>query len=65
MEKLRQMMLSGGGGVGGGVSTSEMESLKEKLQISEGLMAEMTKSWEEKLKETERLHRVSWSIVYY
>ena len=53
-------MLSGGGGGGvGGVSTAEMESLKEKLQISEGLMAEMTKSWEEKLRETERLHRVS------
>ncbi|XP_019849545.1 PREDICTED: kinesin-like protein KIF13B [Amphimedon queenslandica] len=57
VEKLRQMMLLGGGGGGGGVSTAEMESLKEKLQISEGLMAEMTKSWEERLRETERLHR--------
>ena len=45
-----------GGGLGS--NSTEMASLTEKLRISESLMAEMTKSWEEKLRETEKLHRV-------
>lgn len=52
VEKLRQMMM-------GGNSSGEMDALREKLSISESLMAEMTKSWEERLRETERLHHVS------
>ena len=45
-----------GGGLGS--NSAEMASLTEKLRISESLMAEMTKSWEDKLRETEKLHRV-------
>ena len=45
-----------GGGLGS--NSTEMASLTEKLRISESLMAEMTKSWEDKLRETEKLHRV-------
>ena len=33
--------------------------LKERLQESEKLMTEMSKTWEEKLQETERIHSVS------
>ncbi len=45
----------GGGGVGGG-SPSDIKELSEKLRISESLMGEMTKSWEQKLQDTERIH---------
>ena len=33
--------------------------LKERLEESEKLMKEMTKTWEEKLNETEKIHTVS------
>ncbi len=36
--------------------------LRERLQESEKLMKEMSKTWEEKLKETERIHLVCFSI---
>ena len=66
MEKLRQMLeMSGGTGVGeegaaagGGVATREMNDLKEKLRISESLMQEMTMTWEQKVKATEKIHQV-------
>jgi kinesin family protein 13 len=48
-------MESGGGGVN---NSKEMEDMKERLRISETLMSEMTKTWEEKLRETEKLHHV-------
>jgi kinesin family protein 13 len=56
VEKLRLMLMeSGGGGVN---NSKEMEDMKERLRISETLMSEMTKTWEEKLRETEKLHHV-------
>ena len=59
VEKLRAMLGSGGGGAGGeGVSGKEMAALQEKLKISESLMGELTKSWEQKLADTERIHQV-------
>lgn len=33
--------------------------LKERLEESEKLIKEMTKTWEEKLAETEKIHQVS------
>lgn len=58
VEKLRQALLSGGGGVGGGgASGGELSELQEKLRISEGLMSDMTKTWEQKLQETESIHQ--------
>ena len=52
------MIGSDGPGVGGiGMNSKEIESMKDKLKISEVLMAEMTKSWEQKLQETERIHQ--------
>lgn len=58
VEKLRSMIGSGGGGLGGGgASTKEIQDMKEKLRISEVLMGELTKSWEQKLKDTERIHQ--------
>ena len=57
MEKLRGLIGGGGGGGGGsGVNTKEISELQERLKISEGLMTEMSKSWEQKLAETERIH---------
>ena len=38
------------------VDSKAISELREKLSISESLMSEMTKSWEEKLRETERVH---------
>lgn len=58
VEKLRSMI--GGGAVGEGgvpVDRKAIAELKEKLSISESLMAEMTRSWEDKLRETERVHQ--------
>ena len=59
MEKLRAMLMSGGGIDSlGGSNSKEMNELQERLRISESLMAEMTRSWEDKLRETERIHQV-------
>lgn len=35
-------------------------ALEERLEESEKLMKEMTKTWEEKLKETEKIHKVNF-----
>ena len=60
VERLRLMTM--GGGEGGGISAKELSELKEKLRISEDLMSEMSKSWEQKLLETQRIHQV-WLVV--
>ncbi len=54
------MLTDGGGGVAGGppIRTKEMDELRERLRISEHLMDDMSKTWEEKLQETERIHKV-------
>ena len=59
------MMVGGSGGGGGdGISSKELAALKEKLKISEDLMAEMSKSWEQKLLETQRIHQVPCTHVH-
>ena len=57
MEKLRGMIGLGGPGEGGAVNPKDIKELTEKLRISESLMTEMTKSWEQKLLDTERIHQ--------
>lgn len=58
MEKLRGMIGTGGvGGIGGGGNPSDIKDLSEKLRISESLMGEMTKTWEQRLQDTERIHQ--------
>ena len=69
VEKLRQMLMEQGGGGGGGggpsdtsanpVDSQDVVMLREKLSISENLMEEMSKTWEQKLVESEKLHEVS------
>ena len=52
----------GGGPLGTAANPSggqDVEMLKEKLTISENLMQEMSKTWEQKLAESEKLHEVS------
>ena len=58
VEKLRSMIGVGGpgGGGGGGHDIKEVKDLSEKLRISESLMSEMTKSWEQRLQDTQRIH---------
>ena len=54
-------MLAGGlaaDSTGAGVNSKEINELREKLMISENLMTEMTKSWEQRLQETARIHQV-------
>ena len=63
VERLRQLMVGGSGGGGDGISSKELAALKEKLKISEDLMAEMSKSWEQKLLETQRIHQVPCTHV--
>ena len=55
VEKLRSMI--GGGADGTPADAKAISDLKEKLSISESLMAEMTRSWEDRLRETERIHQ--------
>ena len=72
VEKLRQMLeISGGAGAGGegagagglgSSSTREMTELQEKLRISESLMQEMTMTWEQRVKATERIHQVCTTV---
>ena len=66
VEKLRALIGGGGGGGGGGgaggggmggASTKEINELQDRLRISEGLMSEMTKTWEQRLLDTERIHQ--------
>ena len=60
------MLKDGGGsvpGVSGGLKTKEFDELQERLRISESLMTEMSKTWEERLLETERIHQVRIASV--
>lgn len=57
------MLLESGGVIDGSINSKEMTELRERLRISESLMTEMTKSWEEKLRETERLHQVRTEYI--
>jgi len=62
VEKLRQLLKDQGGPSGTAsnpVDSQDVVMLKEKLSISENLMQEMSKTWEQKLIESERLHKVS------
>lgn len=59
VEKLRRLIGGGSGGGGGSsapVNTKEIQELQDRLLISEGLMTEMSKTWEQRLAETERIH---------
>lgn len=47
----------GGGADGAPADAKAISDLREKLSISESLMSEMTRSWEDKLRETERIHQ--------
>ena len=38
--------------------STQSDDLIDKLEVSEKLMKEMSKTWEEKLHETERVHQV-------
>lgn len=62
VEKLRQMLGLGGdgGGTGGVANSRDLANLQEKLRISEGLMQEMTMSWEQKLQAADRIHQVPY-----
>lgn len=57
VEKLRNMIGVGGPGGGGGQDSKGIKELAEKLRISESLMSEMTKSWEQRLQDTQRIHQ--------
>jgi len=41
------------------IKSLKSDDLRERLEESEKLMNEMEKTWEDKLKETERIHMVS------
>ena len=63
VEKLRQMLTGQGLGVEGVSMNSvtkakEIAELQEKLRINEAFLREMGKTWEQKLAETERIHKV-------
>ncbi len=51
-------LTGGGGGEGGGVSPKELLALQEKLQLSENLISDLSKTWEQKLAEATRAHLV-------
>lgn len=63
VEKLRQMLTGQGLGAEGASMNSvakakEIAELQEKLRINEAFLREMGKTWEQKLAETERIHKV-------
>jgi len=63
VEKLRLMLkeqagLGPTGAASGPVNDREVADLMEKLSVSENLMQEMSKTWEQKLAESEKLHQV-------
>lgn len=62
VEKLRQLLKDQGGPSGTAsdpAGSQDIAMLREKLSISENLMQEMSKTWEQKLAESEKLHQVS------
>ena len=63
VEKLRQLLAGQGLGMGDTALSSlanakEIAELQEKLKINEDFLREMSKTWEQKLAETERIHKV-------
>ena len=51
-------LIGGGDGPGGANPNSkEINELQDRLRISEGLMADMSKTWEQRLAETEKIHQ--------
>jgi len=46
------------------LQSTKTDVLREKLEESEKLMSEISKTWEQKLKETEKMHQVSVSVQY-
>ena len=63
VEKLRQLLAGQGLGMGDTALSSlanakEIVELQEKLKINEDFLREMSKTWEQKLAETERIHKV-------
>jgi len=68
VEKLRMMLQeqAGQGPTGAAsnpASDREVADLMEKLSVSENLMQEMSKTWEQKLAESEKLHKVFKSLM--
>ena len=51
--------------VGAMLQSMKSDDLRERLEESEKLMNEMEKTWEDKLKETERIHMVIGSFCHY
>ena len=47
------------------LQSMKSDDLRERLEESEKLMNEMEKTWEDKLKETERIHMVIGSFCHY
>jgi len=67
VEKLRLLLkeqagLGPTGAASGPVNDREVADLMEKLSVSENLMQEMSKTWEQKLAESEKLHQVILSL---
>ena len=52
LERLRSSVGGGGGGGGGTQSAEETEALRLQLLETEGMIADMTQSWEEKLEQS-------------
>ncbi len=66
VEKLRALIGGGGGGGGGGRaggSGKEVGELQDRLRISEGLMTELSKTWEQRLADTERIHHERQAVL--
>ena len=65
VEKLRRLLMDHGleGGMPGDLDgrNKEIDKLRESLAINEKLFGEMTKSWEQRLKETEEIHKVQFA----
>lgn len=69
-EELEALKKAGGGAIGGsggdsGLSSEEMERLKEEMAENERLLQQANMSWEEKLKQTEVELRERAEVVYF
>lgn len=63
LDRLRVMLTAGTQGQVSPADQKAIDELRDKLSISERLMKEMTMTWEEKLAQTERIHKVSELMV--
>lgn len=61
VEKLRALLMDGikqpGGADQGPMREKEINELQERLRISESLMGDLSKTWEQRLADTERIHQ--------